>query len=97
MSSPHCDPSSTSSSWPPTWTTVFVPKHTKQYAKIGEAIKEAITSYAKDVREGSVPTADQSFEMDESALTELQTNEDDIPGSDIELPDYLSLPVLPPR
>ena len=75
----------------------FVPKHTKQYAKLGEAVREAIAEYANDVREGSFPTADQSFEMDESALTELLTNDDDIPGADIDLPDYLSLPVLPPR
>ena len=79
----------------------FVPKHTRQYAKIGDAIKEAVASYAKDVREGNFPTADQSFEMDERALTELLTTDDDddapLDPAALDLPDYLSLPVLPPR
>jgi len=75
----------------------FVPKHTKQYAKVGDIVREAVAAYASDVREGRFPTEDQSFEMDEGALTELLTNDDDVPRPDIELPDYLSLPVLPPR
>ncbi len=77
----------------------FVPKHTRQYAKIGDAIKTAIAEYAGDVREGRFPTEDQSFSMDENALAELLTTDDDAPTIDwnFELPDYLSLPVLPPR
>ena len=79
----------------------FVPKHTRQYAKIGDAIREAVASYAADVREGKFPTADQSFEMDERALTELLTTDDDddlpLDPATLDLPDYLSLPVLPPR
>ena len=79
----------------------FVPKHTRQYAKIGDAMRTAIAEYAEDVREGRFPTEAQSFSMDENALAELLTTDDDndAPESrfDIELPDYLSLPVLPPR
>ena len=79
----------------------FVPKHTRQYAKIGDAMRTAIAEYADDVREGRFPTEAQSFSMDENALAELLTtdDDDDAPESrfDIELPDYLSLPVLPPR
>ncbi len=77
----------------------FVPKHTRQYAKIGDAIKTAIAEYASDVREGRFPTEEQSFSMDESELAELLTTGDDAPTIDwnFELPDYLSLPILPPR
>ncbi len=79
----------------------FVPKHARQYAQIGDAIKEAIASYAQDVREGSFPTADQSFEMDERALTELLTTDDDddmlVDRTNIDLPDFLTVSVLPPR
>ncbi len=78
----------------------FVPKHTRQYAKIGDAIKTAIAEYADDVREGRFPTEEQSFSMDENALAELLTTDDDedLPADrNFELPDYLSLPVLPPR
>ncbi|MCH7580235.1 MAG: 3-methyl-2-oxobutanoate hydroxymethyltransferase [Chloroflexi bacterium] len=79
----------------------FVPKHTRQYAKIGDAMRTAIAEYADDVREGRFPTEAQSFSMDENALAELLTTDDDNDAPeirfDIELPDYLSLPVLPPR
>ena len=77
----------------------FVPKHTRQYAKIGDAIRTAIAEYAGDVREGRFPTEEQSFSMDENALAELLTSDDDAPTIDwnFELPDYLSLPILPPR
>ena len=77
----------------------FVPKHTRQYAKIGDAIRTAIAEYASDVREGRFPTEEQSFSMDENALAELLTSDDDAPTIDwnFELPDYLSLPILPPR
>ena len=77
----------------------FVPKHTRQYAKIGDAIRTAIAEYAGDVREGRFPTEAQSFSMDENELAELLTNDDDAPTIDwnFELPDYLSVPVLPPR
>jgi 3-methyl-2-oxobutanoate hydroxymethyltransferase len=54
----------------------FVPKHTKQYAQAGELIRSALTSYADDVRSGAFPTDEQSFTMDERALTELRTTDD---------------------
>lgn len=77
----------------------FVPKHTRQYAKIGDAIRTAIAEYAADVREGRFPTEEQSFSMDENELAELLTTDEDAPTIDwnFELPDYLSLPILPPR
>lgn len=49
----------------------FVPKHAKQYSRIGDIIKEAVRSYIKEVQEGSFPTAKESYTMDESILAEL--------------------------
>jgi 3-methyl-2-oxobutanoate hydroxymethyltransferase len=54
----------------------FVPKHTKRYAQVGETIRNALAAYAADVREGRFPTEEQSFTMDERALTELLTTDD---------------------
>ena len=39
----------------------FVPKHAKQYAKLGEIITNAFASYRSEVKEGTFPTAEQSF------------------------------------
>ena len=54
----------------------FVPKHTRQYAQVGETIRTALAAYASDVRDGRFPTDEQSFSMDERALTELKTSSD---------------------
>jgi len=54
----------------------FVPKHTRQYAQVGETIRTALAAYASDVRDGRFPTEEQSFSMDEKALTELKTSSD---------------------
>jgi 3-methyl-2-oxobutanoate hydroxymethyltransferase len=51
--------------------SAFVPKHAKQYAQIGEAIREAIERYAAEVRSGEFPTQKESFRMDEKVLQEL--------------------------
>lgn len=51
----------------------FVPKHTRQYARIGELIREAISEYRNDVSEGRFPTAEQSFSLDEEVLAMLRT------------------------
>jgi 3-methyl-2-oxobutanoate hydroxymethyltransferase len=51
--------------------TDFVPKHTKQYVKLAEIIRTALTEYDKEVKAGTFPTEEQSFSMDESILTEL--------------------------
>jgi 3-methyl-2-oxobutanoate hydroxymethyltransferase len=39
----------------------FNPKHAKVYAPIGEAIKEAVSRYAREVVEGEFPSDRQSF------------------------------------
>jgi 3-methyl-2-oxobutanoate hydroxymethyltransferase len=51
--------------------SAFVPKHAKQYAQIGDAIKAAVTQYAAEVRSGEFPTSKESFRMDEKVLEEL--------------------------
>lgn len=51
----------------------FVPKHAKQYAKLTDIIKNAVTEYYNEVTASKFPTAKQSFSMDESILAELKT------------------------
>ncbi|MBI4284101.1 MAG: 3-methyl-2-oxobutanoate hydroxymethyltransferase [Chloroflexi bacterium] len=50
----------------------FVPKHAKQYARLADTIKNAVTEYYNEVKDGSFPTDKQSFSMDESVLAELK-------------------------
>lgn len=52
--------------------TDFVPRHAKQYANLGLAIKEAFSRYAQEVREGDFPTDRESFGMDEAMLAGLE-------------------------
>jgi len=52
--------------------TDFVPKHAKQYAKVAEVIKTAVTGYYAEVKEGKFPTDAQSFTLDESILDTLK-------------------------
>ena len=49
----------------------FVPKHAKQYAKLTEIIRNAVTEYYSEVKAGIFPTDKQSTSMDESVLAEL--------------------------
>ncbi|MFC2060066.1 3-methyl-2-oxobutanoate hydroxymethyltransferase [Chloroflexota bacterium] len=51
----------------------FVPKHAKQYAKLAEIVRNAVTEYYSEVKAGSFPTEQQSFSMDESILAELKS------------------------
>jgi len=51
----------------------FVPKHAKQYARIGDTIKEAARRYMEEVREGTFPTEKESYPMDEGALAEVKS------------------------
>ena len=51
--------------------TDFVPKHAKQYAKLTDIIRAAVTEYYNEVKSGSFPTDKQSFSMDESILAEI--------------------------
>jgi 3-methyl-2-oxobutanoate hydroxymethyltransferase len=53
--------------------TDFVPKHAKQYAKLTDIIRKAVTEYHNEVKAGTFPTEKQSFFIDESLLAELKT------------------------
>ena len=55
--------------------TDIVPRHAKQYANLGKAVKEAFEQYAQEVREGTFPTEKESFAMDESLLTGLESTD----------------------
>lgn len=47
----------------------FRPRHSGKYAELAPIIKDALTRYADDVREGSFPTDAQSFFSDESRVS----------------------------
>ncbi len=51
--------------------TDFVPKHAKQYAKLADMMRAAVTEYDREVKAGSFPDEEQSFTMDESILAGL--------------------------
>jgi 3-methyl-2-oxobutanoate hydroxymethyltransferase len=51
--------------------TDFVPKHAKQYARLTDIIRTAVTEYYNEVKGGSFPTEKQSFSMDENILADL--------------------------
>jgi len=51
--------------------TDFVPKHAKQYVRLADIIRAAVTNYDREVKAGTFPTEEQSFSMDESILAGL--------------------------
>ncbi len=51
--------------------TDFVPKHAKQYAKLTDIIRKAVSQYDTEVKAGKFPTDKQSSSIDESLLAEL--------------------------
>ncbi|MBM3132361.1 MAG: 3-methyl-2-oxobutanoate hydroxymethyltransferase [Chloroflexi bacterium] len=50
----------------------FVPKHAKQYARLRDTMKTAVTDYMAEVKAGAFPTAANSPTMDESILDQLK-------------------------
>ncbi|WP_294404712.1 3-methyl-2-oxobutanoate hydroxymethyltransferase [uncultured Clostridium sp.] len=51
--------------------TDFVPKFVKQYANTGSVMREAISSYVKEVQDGSFPEEKHTYKIDESELEKL--------------------------
>ena len=51
--------------------TDFVPKHTRPYAHLADMMSQAFTHYIADVKEGSFPSEEESFAMDEHILREI--------------------------
>ncbi|MDW8029665.1 MAG: 3-methyl-2-oxobutanoate hydroxymethyltransferase [Armatimonadota bacterium] len=48
------------------------PRHAKQYANVGELIRHAVETYAKEVRDGKFPTPEQSTKMPKEELEQLK-------------------------
>ncbi len=51
--------------------TDFVPRHTKQFAHLGDAMRAGVESYASEVKTGSFPTSEQSSALEDEVLREL--------------------------
>ena len=49
----------------------FVPKHAKQYFKMGEIIRKVAAEYIEEVKKGAFPTEKESFSVDEALLEGL--------------------------
>lgn len=49
----------------------YVPKFVKQYANIGSVMREAISSYVKEVKEVSFPEEKHTYKIDENELKRL--------------------------
>jgi 3-methyl-2-oxobutanoate hydroxymethyltransferase len=39
-------------------------KHNRRYAQLGQTLRDAVSDYVQDVREGRFPTAEQAFRME---------------------------------
>lgn len=50
----------------------FTPRHTKRYAELGAAMREAATAYMAEVRERAFPTQQQSSTIDASVIEALR-------------------------
>ena len=50
----------------------FRPRFIKRYLEGGKLLTEALSSYVSDVRKGTFPDSDHSFDMDRSVLNELK-------------------------
>lgn len=53
-------------------TAGFTPKFAKKFAQVGDVMKEAFAAYSKEVQEGSFPSEEHAFHMDENIAKELK-------------------------
>jgi 3-methyl-2-oxobutanoate hydroxymethyltransferase len=70
-SGPHCDAEIQVVSDILGWLTDFVPKHTKQYARLADAAAAAVAQYADEVTMGTFPTTENGFKVSEEVLREV--------------------------
>ncbi|OUM89682.1 MAG: 3-methyl-2-oxobutanoate hydroxymethyltransferase [Bacillus thermozeamaize] len=56
----------------------LTPKFVKAYAEVGATIRNAIASYAQEVRERKFPGPEHTFSMDESVLRQLRHRRSEI-------------------
>jgi 3-methyl-2-oxobutanoate hydroxymethyltransferase len=52
--------------------TDFVPRHAKQYARLAEEIKTAVSNYISEVKSADFPTMENSYTMDEGLIKQLR-------------------------
>ena len=50
----------------------FVPRHTRQFADVGQTLAKAAAEYIKEVSEKTFPGEDESFSMNEGLIKELE-------------------------
>lgn len=55
---------------------MFVPKHAKQFAKIGDMIRKGIEDFVQEVQSHEFPTEKQSFSMNQEELAALRAELD---------------------
>ncbi len=56
--------------------SAFLPRHARRYADVGALIQAALTQYRADVEVGTFPKEENSFPMDEDALSALRSEFD---------------------
>ncbi len=52
--------------------TDFTPKFVKQFANVGEIVKDAFGAYIREVQEGSFPAPEHTFKIDDAVLEKLR-------------------------
>lgn len=50
----------------------FVPRHAKRYADVGTVIRQAVSVYSDEVRDGEFPGEEQSTRMDPAVVSEVR-------------------------
>jgi len=50
----------------------FLPRHAKRYADLGDAVSDAVSTYADEVRRGAFPGAEQTTHVDESVIARAE-------------------------
>jgi len=50
----------------------FVPKHTRRFAQLGAGIRSAVEEYIGDVQATTFPSDDESFQMEQRVVEELE-------------------------
>lgn len=49
----------------------MAPKFVKQFAQVGSQMKEAFAAYKQEVSDGTFPSAEHTFKMDETVIDKL--------------------------
>ena len=49
----------------------FTPKFVKQFAKVGDVMKEAFAAYIEETKQGSFPAPEHAFKISEDVINKL--------------------------